>query len=151
MWGRHQGGQGQYQESQRFGGNGGNPQEFIRPNLSLVAVRGRCGSLIDSLQFLFVDVTNGQYVESPKFGGNGGANEIFYQAPPGQYIDKVYTVHGDLLNQIRFETNQGDRSRNFGSEWAAHQGQFVAQGKRITGVRVGAGSLIDRVQFLATQ
>jgi hypothetical protein len=116
-----------------------------------VAVRGRCGSVIDSLQFLFVDVSNGQYVESPKIGGPGGANEIFYQAPPGQYIDKVYAVHGSLLTQIRFESNQGDRSKNFGSDGAEHSGQFVVQGKRITGFRARCGAVMDSIQFLASQ
>ena len=112
---------------------------------------GLLSSAIDSLQFLFVDVNNGQYVETPKYGGNGGANELFYQAPPGQYINKVNVVHGALVNQISFESNLGDKSRHFGNEPAAKQGQFIAQGKRITGVRVSCGTLIDKVQFLATQ
>ena len=51
------------QWSEWAGGQGGNPTDFSgNPNLCLVAVRGRCGELVDNLQFLFLDVNTGQYV-----------------------------------------------------------------------------------------
>lgn len=115
----------------------------------MVAVRGRSGAAVDHLQFLFVDVNTGQYVESQRFGGGGGS-EFLYQAPPGQYINKVYASYGNTLNLISFETNLGDKSRQFGQP-GPRQGQFIVQGKRITGVRVRYGNLIDKVQFLAAQ
>ena len=56
----HQG--GNYQFSEHFGGHGGHKQEFMRPNLSLVGVKGRCGDSLDAIQFLFVDINTGQHL-----------------------------------------------------------------------------------------
>jgi hypothetical protein len=61
-----------YQESRLFGGQGGVKDEFIQPNLNLVAVRGKAGDHIDSIQILFMDVKTGNYVETPIWGGKGG-------------------------------------------------------------------------------
>ena len=51
--------------SQRFGGTGG-AYPFNNENhaFSLVAVRGRSGTLLDSIQCLFVNIDSGQYSES---------------------------------------------------------------------------------------
>ena len=102
-------------ESDFYGGGGGaNYFEFSQnSNLSLVAVRGKAGACLDSIQFLFVDTTNGQYVESPRFGGLGG-NEFMYQAPPGQWITKVWFNVGGVINGVKFGTKQGEVSDHYG-------------------------------------
>lgn len=147
MWGQGQG-QGFNQGltwSQTFGGNGGGPAEFAGPNYSLIAARGKGGGSMDSVQFLFVDVTTGQCVETPRWGGLGGGDWAF-QAPPGQWIDKIYVISNNLVNALTFETNMGVRSAKFGGT-NGQQGQLVATGKRISGVRVRCGTLIDQISF----
>ena len=81
-------GQGQPQLSQCIGGHGGSHHQFMQPNYSLVAVRGRCGGAIDQVQFLFIDINSGQFHESGRYGGNGG-NAFEFQAPPGAWIDRI--------------------------------------------------------------
>ena len=136
MWGQgQQGGNqgfGQLTKSDHFGGMGGAFSDFGQnSNLSLVAVRGGAGSLIDRVQFLFIDINTGQYVESPVYGGQGGA-PFMYQAPPGQYITDIWVTHGALVNRLRFGTNQGVTSDTYGNDDANH-GHFHTNG-RITGV-----------------
>lgn len=98
MWGQ-QGGNSQGSWSEHFGGHGGGPGEFAQPTFSLVAIRGRCGAMLDQLQCLFIDVTTGQFHQSPVFGGNGG-NEFMFQAPQGQWIDKLLLGSGDFVGSI---------------------------------------------------
>jgi hypothetical protein len=62
----------QIQPSPFYGGNGGGPGEHKGPNFSLIGVRGKAGSAIDRIQFLFVDINTGQCVETPAVGGAGG-------------------------------------------------------------------------------
>jgi hypothetical protein len=145
MWGGQQ--HGNYQKSNHFGGQGGGTAEFAQPNLSLVAVRGRCGAALDQIQFLFVDINSGQYVESPRWGGTGGG-EFIYQAPPGQWIDNIEVNSDNFIQGIQFTTNQGDRSKKFGGN-AGSRGTFHVQGKRITGVFCRYGALVDGLQFYA--
>lgn len=85
MWGQ-QGGQTYW--SDYIGGNGGGPQEFTGQSYSLVGARGKSGASVDCIQFLFKDINTGQFVETGRWGGNGGGDWIF-QAPVGQWIDKV--------------------------------------------------------------
>ena len=87
MWGQ-QGGQSYW--SDYIGGNGGGPKEFIGQNYSLVAVRGRFGAAVDAIQFLFKDINTGQFFETGMWGGSGGGDFIF-QAPVGQWIDRIIT------------------------------------------------------------
>ena len=53
--------QGNYQFSEHYGGYGDTSEEYLQPNLSLVGVKGHCGTAIDRIQFLFVDINSGQY------------------------------------------------------------------------------------------
>ncbi len=55
--------------------------------------------MLDQLQCLFIDVTTGQFHQSPVFGGNGG-NEFMFQAPQGQWIDKLLLGSGDFVGSI---------------------------------------------------
>ena len=102
---------GQPQQSQLYGGNGGHMNEFTHNyNLCLVGVRGRSGANLDQLQFLFRDITTGQFIESGRYGGNGGSAWI-YQAPEGQWIDKVWVEYHGLACSLKFGTNAGMQSR----------------------------------------
>lgn len=46
--------------TERFGGSGGGPNEFMGANYTLVSVRGRVGSYIDQFIFTFRDITTGK-------------------------------------------------------------------------------------------
>ena len=94
-------GGGNIQWSDQMGGNGGSPGQFIRDNLCLVGVRGRTGAAVDQLQFLFIDINTGQHCETQAWGGNGG-RPFTYQAPQGQWIDKVTCNFSQYLNSIEF-------------------------------------------------
>jgi hypothetical protein len=43
--------------SDKCGGNGGNSFEIYSPKNCLISVRGKCGSHIDRIEFLFLDIT----------------------------------------------------------------------------------------------
>jgi len=54
------------------------------------------------------------------------------------------------MNSLRFETNGGDRSKEFGRV-REQQGSYIAQGRRINGVKIGAGAVVDQLQFVSTE
>jgi hypothetical protein len=99
MWGNQ--GFNQPVKSPWYGGLGGVPGEFKGPNYSLIAVRGRNGSLVDNLQFLFVDIHTGQCVETPVLGGKGGS-KFEFQCLPGEWISKIHLATGQYLTSIKF-------------------------------------------------
>jgi len=148
MWGQSQGfNQGQVQPSPVFGGTGGNPGELSNPNYSLIAVRGRHGGAVDSLQFLFVDITTGQCVESPVLGGQGGV-PFEFSAPQGQWIDKISLKYHSIITSITFQTNLGVSSGKVGAGGGNGKEETLnLAGKRITGVKWRSGTLIDSLQF----
>ena len=149
MWQQGQQGQGNRRESQFYGGSGGGHHAFDqRSNLSLVAARGGCGSLLDRIQFLFVDVNTGQYVESENYGGAGGGPWQF-QAPPGQWINKIHIGCGSMVDSVTFETNQGVRSERYGGGGGG-QHTYQTHG-RITGVEVRCGGAVDALRFVAME
>jgi hypothetical protein len=87
--------------SQQYGQNGGHTPYLVQnQNYSLVGVRGRFGDVLDSIQFLFIDITTGQYHESPKLGGNGGEFPFNWQCTMGQWIDKVHIRCGGLVDAL---------------------------------------------------
>lgn len=145
-----QGGHLQTAESECYGGPGGNYADFLQnENLSLVAVRGKAGNSLDSIQFLFVDTTNGQYVESPMYGGPGG-DEYMFQAPPGQWINKVYINYGNYVDAVVFETNQGVKSQHIGGQGGHIKKAYETNG-RIFGVKIRTGNLVDAFIFVVKQ
>jgi hypothetical protein len=139
---------GQMRQSGHMGGHGGGLNDFVQPTLSLVGAKGRCGASLDQIQFLFVDINSGQYFETPAWGGNGGGQWI-YQAPPGQWIDRVEVTWNDYVQGVTFTSNGGDKSRRFGGNGRQRE-TFHAQGQRITGVQCRAGALVDALVFFAS-
>lgn len=145
MWGGQQ--EPNYEQSPMFGSMAGQHQELIQPSLSLVGCRGRCGALIDQIQFLFVDINTGQYIETPRWGGQGGG-EFEFQAPAGQWIDHIHVSHGEHVNSIKLITNQGMESQSFGGN-GPNQRDYDVRGKRITGIKCRCGGLVDAVTFMS--
>ena len=96
-------GQGQPMLSDCIGGHGGSQHQFMQPTYSLIGVRGKCGGLIDNIQFLFVDINTGQFAESGRYGGNGG-NHFEYIAPHGAWIDsvKVTSSNNNMISSLEF-------------------------------------------------
>ena len=140
--------QGQPQVSQRFGGGGGSEHHFVQSmNLCLVGVKGRSGDSIDQIQFLFRDITTGQFMESRAYGGRGG-RPWCYQAPPGQWIDKIWFQQTAFLKSVKFGTNLGVVSNEYGSN-GHRSGYYDVSGRRITGVITRCGGLVDAVTFLS--
>ena len=116
-------------------------------NLCLVGARGRSGDSIDQVQFLFRDIQTGQFVESGRYGGRGG-RAWCYQAPPGQWIDKIWVEYTGFVKSLKFGTNQGAISPEHGGHGPG-TGYFDVSGKRITGAIVRCGGLVDALTFLS--
>ena len=64
----------------------------------------------------------------------------------GQWIDQVITYNNQCLQAVEFVTNAGDRSPKFGKQ-ASNRREHNMKGKRITGVRVRSGDIIDGISF----
>ena len=102
---------------------------------------------MDQIQFLFRDINTGHFIESGRYGGNGG-RPWAYQAPPGQWIDKIWVGTSNYVTSIKFGTNQGTMSNEYGRH-GQRTHYFDVSGRRIAGTTVRAGALIDALQFLA--
>ena len=151
MWqqGGQQGGQGIINQGTYFGSHNGHLTDFTQNNnLSLVAVRGRHGALVDQIQFLFIDINTHQYVESPACGGSGGS-EFMFQAPPGQWINKIMIRVGACIDAIQFRTNQGVASPSFGGNGGG-PGEYETHG-RITGFKARSENCLNGLCMIVSE
>ena len=71
-----------------------------------------------------------------------------YKCPPGQWIDKIIlrAGRGHMVNAIEVETNMGVKSGKFGGTGGKVK-EIDAKGKRIGGVNIRHGQLVDAVAF----
>jgi hypothetical protein len=100
--------------SKIYGGTEGQAFNFGNRELCLIGVKGTYRTMIDSLQFLFVNTKNGQFITSPEAGTNQGGQPFFMECPPWVYISKITVWTGSLIDAIQFEASNGTTTPKYG-------------------------------------
>ena len=129
-----------------YGGKGGHSFVFSDNSFSLIRVRGKCGAMVDQLQFTFVNIHTGIKHQSEAYGGEGGGY-FDWQVPQGEWITTIYIMSGTMVDAIAFRTNTGRESEWFGGNGGI-QHVISTNGKRIAGVAGRCGARIDSLSFL---
>ena len=127
------------------GGFDGTPFEFVNQKYILIGVKGSSGTVVDKLQFLFVDPQTGQFQCTPEVGGHGG-QPFSIECPQGTFITKIHIWSGALVDSIQFVTNTGMETARFGGK-GGDRHVIDAKGKHFCGVKGLSKDVINQVCF----
>ena len=127
------------------GGVDGKPFEFVNQRFVLVGVKGHAGTLVDKMQFLFVDPQTGQFQSTPEIGGHGG-QPFSIECPSGTYITKIHVWSGSAVDAVQFVTNTGMESAKFGGK-GGDRHVIDSKGKHFCGVKGLAKEVITQICF----
>jgi hypothetical protein len=131
-----------YKPTQQFGGSGGNAfSDDLTQSCRVGAVNIRSGSLVDSIEFIYIKPGGGTY-SGGQHGGSGGTGASFKLAN-GESIVRVDVRSGSKVDQLKFTTNLG----NVYGPYGGNGGTPSAITGQIGGIFGRSGSLLDNIGF----
>jgi hypothetical protein len=95
------------EKSLKFGNDTGNSSFNERIKERIVKIYVWSGEFVDAIQVEYQDQ------KDKKYGGNGGEKHKF-KLKEGEYIKKVEVRSGSWIDSIKFITNTGRESKQFG-------------------------------------
>ena len=134
-------------KTQSYGGNDGDVFEWenSQSNYEVRKIKVRAGSLIDQLTLILGNGTN--EISSPTYGGNGG---VLYEwsVPDGEYINKITIRSGSKINALKFHTNKGTVSPQYGKNGGTESTIEFQAGYRLIGFFGRSNNLVRKLGFI---
>ena len=144
-------GQGQYPQTQLYGGNGGNPfsAQDIPSGARIAELRISASDLVESLQTVYV-LTDGRTVEGTRYGGSVGRQRIF-RLDADEYITRISGRYGNVINSLQIQTNK-KTSPLYGGPGGGDVFLIeVPTGSRVVGFAGRSGALVDAIGLTYAQ
>ncbi len=136
-----------YISSALYGGNTGlafRDSLPINPMMMVKKVMVRSGASLDAIQLELTDgVTT---MVSPYRGGYGGYEKVF-NVPDDQWISQIEIRSGSMVDSVRFVTNKGIKSEQFGGNTGNYY--LVNLPGPLVGLEGRSGSRIDQLGFVS--
>ena len=103
-------------------------------NLILICARGSISSLLDQIQFKFLNIYTGRIIWTPTCVSGSENNVWSFEAPPDSWVTNIWLKTSQYVDQLKFGLNRGRESEYFGGTEGSelHHQNFV--GKMIYGV-----------------
>ena len=141
----------QYQQTQLYGGSGGNPfsDQDIPASARIGEIRIFSSDRVDSVQMIYV-LPDGRTMEGERYGGSGGRQRVF-RLDADEYVTGISGRYGDMIHSLRIHTNKKSSplyggpggSRNFSIE--------VPTGSQAVGFVGRAGQYLDAIGLVHTR
>ena len=138
----------QYQQTQIYGGSGGNAfsAQDVPSGARIAEIRVFSSDRIDSVQMIY-DLPDGTALDGQRYGGSGGRLRVF-RLDSDEYITAISGRYGTVIQSLQIQTNK-KTSPLYGGSGGSRSFQIdVPSGSQAVGFTGRAGQYLDAIGLI---